>query len=134
MPTASAEADRRLDRLVEESTRDLRAFARAWTGLDLGDAQVRSAERGDQTNVRLAGRRFGKTVATLVRALWHLVTTPRSTWYVTAPSLDQARLYFGELGEAAARSSLLEAFMDGPQKDSPFPEVRFRNAGRSVSH
>jgi Terminase large subunit, T4likevirus-type, N-terminal len=118
--------------LVAAAATDIRAFGLAVVDLDLTDTQMRMIAMPGQTNTRLAGRRVGKSVATLVRALWYLLTVPRSTWYATAPSLDQARLYFDEIGAAIERSSLLEAMLAKPPKYSPFPEVRFRNG--SVLH
>jgi Terminase large subunit, T4likevirus-type, N-terminal len=125
-------AERSADALVEASARDIRAFGQVVADLTLSETQMRMATLPGLTNTRLAGRRVGKSVATLLRALWFLLTVPRSTWYVTAPSLDQARLYFDELQAAIERSSVLESLLARPPKYSPFPEVRFRNG--SVLH
>ena len=118
------------DRLVEEASRDIRSFGLAVADLELTDAQVRMAALEGQTNIRLAGRRVGKTVSTLIRALWFLLVNPGSTWYVTAPSLDQARLYFDELDAAVNRSTVLEAQLARPPRISPFPEYYFRNGSQ----
>jgi hypothetical protein len=54
-------------------------------------------------------------------------------WYITAPSLDQSRLYFDELEAALQRSSILETMLGGPIKLAPFPEATFRNGSKLLA-
>lgn len=111
--------------LVERS-RDIRSFGKVVLGLELSEAQQRMATMTGTINTRIAGRRVGKSVATLTRALWYLLTNPRQIWYVTAPSIDQAKLYYDEVEYARERSDALEALITDTRL-SPYPEVRFRN-------
>lgn len=131
------EQRQKIGRVVERARRDKVYFARAFFGLDLALRQSEALNLGGRVQVKVAGRRFGKSTVTLVDAVHDCVTRRRRVWYVTAPSIDQAKVYFAELEQRAADSPLLGRLLKGPIKWSPFPEATFitgsRLLGRSTA-
>lgn len=115
----------RLERVMDQARRDRAYFAKVFFGLDLAPKQVQALELGGRVQVKVAGRRFGKSTVTLIEVVHALVTNRRHVWYVTAPSIDQAKIYFAELEQRAGQNPLLARLLKGPIKWSPFPEATF---------
>lgn len=119
-----------LNETLRKSRKDKVYFAKAFFGLDLGEKQAQALRLGGQVQVKVAGRRFGKSTVTLVDVVHECATKPRQIWYVTAPSIDQAKIYFQELEQRAAENALLDALIKGPIKWSPFPEAVLINGSK----
>jgi len=119
-----------LNETLRKSRKDKVYFAKAFFGLDLGEKQAQALKLGGQVQVKVAGRRFGKSTVTLVDVVHESAIKPTQIWYVTAPSIDQAKIYFQELEQRAAENALLDALLKGPIKWSPFPEVELVNGSK----
>lgn len=122
----SRDDEARARQSIARSRTDRVAFARAFFGLDLGERQAELLRMRGSVQTAVAGRRFGKSLGTLVKAVHACVTRRDQEWYVTAPSIDQAYLYFQELERYMDRNPLLARLVvPGTLKMNPFPEVRF---------
>lgn len=119
-----------LNETLRKSRKDKVYFAKAFFGLDLGEKQAQALRLGGQVQVKVAGRRFGKSTITLVDVVHECATKPKQVWYITAPSIDQAKIYFHELEQRITQNVLLEALIKGPVKWSPFPEVTLINGSK----
>lgn len=110
-------------------------FAEKILGVGVAGKQAEAVCLGGQVSVKVAGRRFGKSLATLIDALHECTTKAQQKWFVTAPSMDQAKIYFNEieswLGNPKLPFSLLVP--DKKFKLSPFPEVELLNGSKIVA-
>jgi len=59
-------------------------------------------------------------------------TKKNQMWYVTAPSIDQTRIYFSEIEEAAGQNGLLDTLV-ADIKYSPFPEIKLINGSKILA-
>ncbi|MDE2099050.1 MAG: terminase family protein [Patescibacteria group bacterium] len=127
-------------RLIEELAHcrtDKARFAKIFFGVDLSPKQIDALTIGGQVSTKIAGRRFGKSMVTLIDVVHGLVTRRNAQGMVAAPSIDQAALYWEEFESAVGRSAILGKLVkDGPEKGvkrSPFPEIRFVNGSKLVA-
>ncbi len=127
-------------RLIEELARcrtDKARFAKIFFGVDLSPKQVEALTLGGQVSTKIAGRRFGKSMVTLIDVVHQLVTRRGAQGMVAAPSIDQAALYWEEFEQGVSRSAILGKLVyGGPEKGikrSPFPEIRFVNGSKLVA-
>lgn len=127
----------KLTSVLRRARRDKVYFAKAFMGLELAGKQVAAVNLGGRVNVKVAGRRFGKSATTLIDVTHACATRPRQIWYVVAPSIDQAKIYFHELERRANENALLSVLLKDGIKWSPWPEVELINGskimGRSVA-
>jgi hypothetical protein len=111
----------RLQEVIDRARHDLAYFARAFFGIEPCPRQADALTLGGRCQVKVAGRRFGKSTLTLIELVHHLATGAGRVWYVTAPSIDQTKIYFSELEQRAEENPLLAGLLRGPIKWSPFP-------------
>lgn len=120
--------ERRGAAAIDRCRNDVGAFALAFFGVEAAGKQAEWLAMDGTVQVAVAGRRFGKSLCSLVKAVHACVVRPNSEWYVTAPSIDQAAIYFQELDRRLNQSALLNRLIvPGSLKYHPFPEVRFRS-------
>lgn len=122
----------RLAEALRQSRTDPVAFAKLFFGVEpSGPRQEEYLRMGGRVQVRVAGRRFGKTLLDTILVTHMLAIRPESRpgrGLVVAPALDQAKQVFAELQAHWAESPLLQRLI--PEKGfrwSPFPEVRLLN-------
>ncbi len=136
MTMLTAKAREILRNVLLKSKKDKVYFAKAFFGLELGEKQQQALLLGGKVQIKVAGRRFGKSTVTLIDVVHESATKPKQVWYITAPSIDQAKIYFQEFEQRAANNSLLETLVKD-FKWSPFPEIQLVNGskilGRSTS-
>lgn len=84
-------------------------------------AQSQFLECRSQTKVACCGRRFGKTVAAAIDALWFAVTRPGTTQMIVAPTADQSKILFDQVRRMAEEGLLVDVI--GRVVESPFPEL-----------
>ncbi|ADQ06496.1 conserved hypothetical protein [Caldicellulosiruptor hydrothermalis 108] len=136
MMTLTAKAREILRNVLLKSKKDKVYFAKAFFGLELGEKQQQALLLGGKVQIKVAGRRFGKSTVTLIDVVHECATKTKQVWYITAPSIDQAKIYFQEFEQRAANNSLLDALVKD-FKWSPFPEITLINGskilGRSTS-
>lgn len=119
---------RQMGDAVGRCREDVCAFAEAFFGMRVAGRQAEWLAMDGTVQTAVAGRRFGKSLCSLVKAVHACVTARDQEWYVTAPSIDQASIYFQELDRRLNESSLLRRLMvPNSLKYHPFPEVRFRS-------
>jgi len=127
----------KLTSILRRARRDKVYFARTFMNIELVGKQIEAVNLGGRVSVKVAGRRFGKSTTTLVDVVHACATRPRQIWYVVAPSIDQAKIYFHELERRASENALLSALIKDDIKWSPWPEVELLNGskimGRSVA-
>lgn len=103
------------------------AFAKSFFGLLPTPRQEELLRLEGRVQVIVAGRRFGKSTMCLIKAV-HACATGRSRhWFVTAPSIDQAKIYFTELERFSIAHPILARLFNGPVSYHPFPSVKFKN-------
>ena len=141
--TVSSQQERQIQQSMLRCREDKLHFAKTIMGVDFEGKQREGVTLGGQVSVKIAGRRFGKSLGTLVGDVLHdCLVNPRRTWYITGPSLDQANIYFDEIENFLDDPSRLFSLTVQPKhknfRRSPFPEVEFINGskimGRSVAH
>jgi len=98
------------------------AFAVSLLGIVPHAKQAEFLECRADTKVACAGRRWGKSTACAIDALWWAITRPGTTQFVIAPTADQARIIWDRARELAEQSVLAELITKVVQ--SPFPELR----------
>jgi len=119
--------------VLRRCRQDKAFFAKKFLAVELTPRQIEALTLGGQVSVKIAGRRFGKSLVTLADILHECATKKRQRWYVTAPSIDQAKIYFYEL-EQRMESPLLSLLI--PEKNfkwSPFPEVTLINGSKIMA-
>ncbi|OJF16977.1 MAG: hypothetical protein A6D91_04655 [Bacillaceae bacterium G1] len=109
--------------------RDKAFFAKAFFGIELAGKQVDAVNLGGRVNVKVAGRRFGKSTTTLVDVVHECATKPKQQWYITGPSIDQAKIYFHEFEQRVNENPLLSILVKD-FKWSPFPEITLVNGSK----
>jgi len=102
-------------------------FAERVSGFRLNRAQKSMFLLSGRIRVRLAGRRFGKTMLSALDLLHYAITHPGTKALVVGPSLDQARIYFDYFREWADSCPLVE-YLIAEDRRSPFHEIRLRNS------
>src|SRR5690606_41975481 len=73
----------RLTETLRLARRDKAFFAKAFFGIELAGKQVDAVNLGGRVNVKVAGRRFGKSTTTLVDVVHECATKPKQQWYIT---------------------------------------------------
>ncbi|MEO0140879.1 MAG: terminase family protein [candidate division WOR-3 bacterium] len=101
-------------------------FAESVSGFRFNQSQRRVFLLSGRVRVRLAGRRFGKTLLSALDLLHYAITRPGSKSLIVGPSLDQARIYFDYFRDWTASCPLLE-YLILEDKHSPFHEISLRN-------
>jgi phage FluMu gp28-like protein len=120
---------KRLAETLRMARRDKVFFAKALFRIELGGKQVEAVNLGGRVNVKVAGRRFGKSTTTLVDVVHECATKPKQQWYITGPSIDQAKIYFHEFEQRANENPLLSVLVKD-FKWSPFPEITLINGSK----
>ena len=127
----SREREDRAREVIARCKTDRVAFAKSFFGVDMLGRQAELLNLGGTVRVAICGRRFGKSLTTLIGAVHSCVTNPRQQWYVTAPSIDQAKIYFAELERAIGQNPLLERVVKPKSFGyNPFPHVEFKSGSK----
>jgi len=129
----TTEQQRKVRAVLKRCRNDKVYFAEKFLGVVLEEKQARAVNLGGKVSVKVAGRRFGKTLATLVDVLHECATKKKQRWYITAPSMDQAKIYFGELEQRMENPLLSILVPEKKFKWSPFPEVELINGSRIMA-
>jgi len=116
----------RLEPVLSHLRADPVFFAESVTGFRLNRAQRQMLLLSGRVRVRLAGRRFGKTMLSALDLLHYALTHPGARCLVVGPSLDQARIYFDYYREWAGSCPLME-YLLSEDRYFPFSEMRFKN-------
>lgn len=109
---------------------DPAGFTASLFGIELTPKQREMFSLGPVT-VKVAGRRVGKSLTTLLEIFWHCFKKAGQKWYVVAPSIDQARIYFQEFEQRLESPQLAVWVKD--IKWSPFPEITLVNGSRIMA-
>jgi len=129
----TVEQQRKARDVLKRCRNDKVYFAEKFLGVVLEEKQSKAVNLGGKVSVKVAGRRFGKTLTTLVDILHECATKQKQRWYITAPSMDQAKIYFSEL-EQRMENPLLSILVPGKKfKWSPFPKVELINGSRIMA-
>ena len=121
----SQNSERRAREAVATARQDIVAFAKAFLGFHPSPKQEEWLRRTERVQVAIAGRRFGKSSLSLIKAMHACLTRPNQQWFVAAPSIDQARIYFRELERFRNENPLLQRLMPHRIAMAPFPSVTF---------
>jgi len=110
-------------------------FADKILGINLTGKQADAVSLGGRVSAKVAGRRFGKSLTTLTDMLHECATKKQQRWYVTAPSIDQAKIYFSEIEQFLGNPKLPFSLLVPEKKFklSPFPEVELINGSRIMA-
>ena len=119
---------KKLQQILKKAIQDKVYFAKAFFGVELTEKQREALLLGGRVQTKVCGRRFGKTLVTLIDTVHECLAKPKSIWYIVAPSIDQAKIYLDEL-EEWKEDSLLSLFIRDTVR-SPFPEVIFANGSK----
>jgi len=120
--------ERRAAPLLARCQTDRVLFAKMFFGLDYEGKQAELLQQAGKVQVAICGRRFGKSLTSLVKAVHACVVGSRKQWWVTAPSIDQAKIYFQELERRMGENPLLERVIEPKSLGfNPFPRVKFRS-------
>lgn len=122
-----------LAEVLKRSRYDKNYFVKAFLGVEMEGKQVEALKLGGRVQFKVAGRRFGKSLITLADLLYECATKVRQKWYITAPSIDQTKIYFNELEEKAGQNGLLSVLLKDKIKWSPFPEVELINGSKIMA-
>lgn len=129
---------RQLQKLLPEAREDKVKFAKLFFNADLSPKQIEAVNMTARVRIKNAGRRFGKSLTSIIDVTHKCITKPNATAYIIGPSIDQAQIYFDEIEKAIKESPLLEAYIDGEVLHRPFPMVKFKNGsvihGRSTAY
>lgn len=128
----ATELKQRLADEIAACRHDKARFARTFFGVEPeGPKQRECLNLSGRVQVKVAGRRFGKTLLDTISVLHFLATRPRTKparGLVVAPALDQAKQPFLELEARLAGNPLLQRLVPPDNfRWSPFPEVKLRN-------
>ncbi len=96
----------------------------------LSPKQLELLKMNGEINVILAGRRFGKSSLLAAKTFYFALTHPDTSALVTAPSLDQARIYF-DMITTSLEEHPFSIFVKSV-KLNPFPEITLIN-GSSIN-
>jgi len=108
-------------------TSDAVTFARAWLDWEPHPGQVRWLTAPQRTTaVLVTGRRWGKSEAAAIQALYYAVFRPKTRQGIVSVTLDQARLSFDVALMMTQRQPLLAALVD-KVRETPFPLLRFKH-------
>ncbi|SMB97973.1 Mu-like prophage FluMu protein gp28 [Thermanaeromonas toyohensis ToBE] len=110
---------------------DPAGFTASLFGVELTPKQREMFSLAPRITTKVAGRRVGKSLITLLEVFWHCFQKPRQKWYVVAPSIDQARIYFQEF-EQRLENPLLDVWVKDI-KWSPFPEILLVNGSKIMA-
>ncbi|MHB1937078.1 MAG: terminase large subunit domain-containing protein [Acidobacteriaceae bacterium] len=103
------------------------AFAKGFFGIDPTPRQAELLRMDGRIQVIIAGRRFGKSTMSLIKAVHACATNKNQHWFVTAPSIDQAKIYFTEFERFTINHPVLQRLISGNITYHPFPQIRFRS-------
>ncbi len=119
-----------LEAILKKALLDKTFFAKAFFNIELTPKQKEALLLGGQVQIKVCGRRFGKSLVTLIDVVHECLRKPNCTWYIVAPTIDQAKIYFDELEEKG--NDLLQQFIIERLR-SPFPEVTFVNKSKMLA-
>lgn len=120
---------------LQRCRRDKIYFADKILGINLAGKQADAVNLGGRVSAKVAGRRFGKSLTTLIDMLHECATKKQQRWYVTAPSIDQAKIYFSEIEQLLGNPKLPFSLLVPEKKFklSPFPEVELINGSKIMA-
>ena len=120
---------------LQRCRRDKIYFADKILGINLTGKQADAVNLGGRVSAKVAGRRFGKSLTTLIDMLHECATKKQQRWFVTAPSIDQAKIYFGEIEQLLGNPKLPFSLLvpEKKFKMSPFPEVELINGSKIMA-
>lgn len=132
----------KIHRQVAEVIRNPVLFTKILYGFkNLGKKHEELLRLDGEINVIVAGRRFGKTTYLSARAFRNALLHPNTTTLITAPSVDQAKIYFDLLMSALERNPFNDEVAAKPHpflqfvndvRNAPFPELTLVNGSRIV--
>lgn len=127
--------EQKISAVLRRSQADKIYFAEAILGIKFGGKQAEAVNLGGKVSVKVAGRRFGKSLTTLADVLHECATKKCQCWYITAPSIDQAKIYFAEMEQLLGNPKLPFSLMVPAKKFkwSPFPEVELINGSKIMA-
>ncbi len=122
---------------VAHSIADPVAFAKLVYGFrQISPKHAELLRMNSEINIIVAGRRFGKTTYLAAKAFHFALLHRNATVLITAPSVDQARIYFDLLTSALEKHPFdedkphpLKSFI-AEVKNAPFPEVYLTNGSK----
>lgn len=108
----------------------------------IGKKHIELLNLDGEINVVVAGRRFGKTTYLASKVFRYALTHPKTTSLITAPSIDQAKIYFDLIVNALETNPFpqlinsekhpFNMFLAEPPKVAPFPEIKLKNGSRII--
>jgi len=117
--------------LLAKTVRDIELFTKVLYGWEkLSPKQVDLLKMDGEINAILAGRRFGKSSLLAAKTFHFALTHPETNALVTAPSLDQARIYFDMITGSLEEHPF--SILVRSVKLNPFPEIALVN-GSSIN-
>lgn len=93
------------------------------------DAQYQILQGLKRTTTVVTGRQFGKSEGFAAGAVKFGVVHPHSEVWIFAPTLEQAKIIFGEIVQFFRHRPLSE-LIDGKIHNSPFPEFTLKNGSK----
>ena len=135
MPALTPERERIIKESLKRCRNDKIYFADKILGINLTGKQADAVNLGGRVSAKVAGRRFGKSLTTLIDMLHECATKKQQRWFVTAPSIDQAKIYFGEIEQLLGNPKLPFSLLvpEKKFKMSPFPEVELINGSKIMA-
>jgi len=135
MPALTPERERIIKESLQRCRQDKIYFADKILGISLAGKQADAVKLGGRVSAKVAGRRFGKSLTTLIDMLHECATKKQQRWFVTAPSIDQAKIYFGEIEQLLSNPKLPLSLLvpEKKFKMSPFPEVELINGSKIMA-
>lgn len=126
-----------LVRSVASVLKDPVAFAKLLFGYkQLGAKHEELLRMNSEINVVVAGRRFGKTTYMSAKAFQFALLNKGATVLITAPSIDQARIYFDLILGALEKNPVTEEGVHplrqfvAEVRNAPFPELTLVNGAK----
>ncbi|HHE40761.1 MAG TPA: hypothetical protein ENL10_04590 [Candidatus Cloacimonetes bacterium] len=92
-----------------------------------------------EINIIVAGRRFGKTTYLAANAFHYAIMNPNTVTLITAPSIDQAKIYFDLIAGALEHNPMDDVIKSDVHpfrmfvkyiKNAPFPELELYNGAK----
>jgi hypothetical protein len=129
-----------MQRKLAEALRDRVLFAKLLYGFKkLAPKHIELLNLDGEINIVVAGRRFGKTTYLASTAFHNALIHRKTTTLITAPSIDQAKLYFDLIADALETNPFPDlidsevhpfSIFVKELKNAPFPEMTLVNGSR----
>lgn len=129
-----------MQKKLAEALRDRVLFAKLLYGFkQLAPKHIELLNLDGEINIVVAGRRFGKTTYLASTAFHNALTHRKTTTLITAPSIDQAKLYFDLIADALETNPFPDlidsevhpfSMFVKELKNAPFPEMTLVNGSK----